>query len=228
MKQILGEPGNMSQSLDYEVLDLGLVIYKGIIKDPDKIIEDVLDLDDRFTNNEHGSQVTVVKPWTPWEYGENRFCDMKFLLEETYIPENDYYAKEQISIYQRLESGLKSALDHYSKVLYPFAENNIKGREKSIHILRYTSDGFLPAHQDQGISTRVLSAVTYLNDDYEGGEIEFANSGVKIKPPAGSVIFFPSNFLYIHEVHRMTSGQRYALPYWYHNREVIIESDGTE
>jgi Rps23 Pro-64 3,4-dihydroxylase Tpa1-like proline 4-hydroxylase len=218
----------MSQNLDYEILDLGLVIYKGIVKDPDKIIKDILDLDNRFTSNEHGSQRTVVKAWTPWEYGENKFCDMKYLLEEEHIPEKDYYAKEQISIYQRLESGLQSALDHYSKVLYPFAEKNIKGRESQFHILRYASDGYLPAHQDQGISSRVLSVVTYLNDDYEGGEIEFVNSNVKIKPPAGSIIFFPSNFLYVHEVHKMTSGQRYALPYWFHNREIIVESDGRE
>lgn len=218
----------MSQNLNYEILDLGLVLYKGIIEDPNKIIQDILDLDSRYESNEHNGKPTRLNPWGIWDYADNKFCEKKYLLEEQYIPENDYYGKEQISIYQRLDSSLSLALKHYTEVLYPFAKNNIKGRESSIHILRYTDDGFLPAHQDQGISSRVLSAVTYLNDDYEGGEIEFVNSNVKIKPPAGSIIFFPSNFLYVHEVHRMTSGQRYALPYWFHNREIILESDGTE
>jgi Rps23 Pro-64 3,4-dihydroxylase Tpa1-like proline 4-hydroxylase len=218
----------MFQNLDFEILDLGLVIYRGVVNDPDKIIKDILDLDRRYENNEHSGHETRLKPWGTWEYGDNKFCDKKYLLEDKHISEEDYYAKEQTSIYQRLDSSLNLALKHYSQVLYPFAENNIKGRENQIHVLRYTSDGFLPAHQDQGVSSRVLSAVTYLNDDYEGGEIEFVNSGVKIKPTAGSIIFFPSNFLYVHEVHKMTSGQRYALPYWFHNREIIVESDGRE
>jgi len=218
----------MFQNLDYEILDLGLVLYKGVVENPNKIIEDIADLDYRYANNEHAGSSTRLKPWGIWDYGENKFCEKRYLLEEKHISEDDYYGKEQISIYRRLDSSLSLALKHYSEVLYPFAKNNIKGREQSIHILRYTDDGFLPAHQDQGVSSRVLSAVTYLNDDYEGGEIEFVNSNVRIKPPAGSIIFFPSNFLYVHEVHKMTSGQRYALPYWFHNREIIVESDGRE
>jgi Rps23 Pro-64 3,4-dihydroxylase Tpa1-like proline 4-hydroxylase len=218
----------MFQNLDYEVLDLGLVIYKNVVDNPSKIITDILDLDSRYSNNEHSGSTTLLKPWGIWDYGDNKFCEKRYLLEESHIPEDDYYGKEQISIYRRLDSSLSLALKHYSEVLYPFAKNNIKSREQSIHILRYTDDGFLPAHQDQGVSSRVLSAVTYLNDDYEGGEIEFVNSNVKIKPPAGSIIFFPSNFLYVHEVHKMTSGQRYALPSWFHNRETILESDGRE
>jgi predicted 2-oxoglutarate/Fe(II)-dependent dioxygenase YbiX len=57
----------------------------------------------------------------------------------------------------------------------------------------------------------------YLNDDYEGGEITFRNSKITFKPKPGSVLFFPSNFLYVHEVAPITKGPRYALPNWYHN-----------
>jgi predicted 2-oxoglutarate/Fe(II)-dependent dioxygenase YbiX len=66
----------------------------------------------------------------------------------------------------------------------------------------------------------------YLNDNYEGGEIEFVNSGIKIKPEAGSIIFFPSNFLYVHEVHPITSGFRYSMPHWYHNIRDMRNSTG--
>ena len=86
-----------------------------------------------------------------------------------------------------------------------------------MHLLRYDKTGHLRAHQDQGVSTRVLSVLLYLNDDYEGGEIEFMHSKIKIKPEPGSVLFFPSNFLYVHEVYPVTKGPRYALPNWYHN-----------
>jgi len=39
----------------------------------------------------------------------------------------------------------------------------------------------------------------YLNDDYEGGLIEFPEHNISIKPPAGSAIIFPS-----HELHLVT------------------------
>jgi predicted 2-oxoglutarate/Fe(II)-dependent dioxygenase YbiX len=86
----------------------------------------------------------------------------------------------------------------------------------------------LPAHSDHGISSRVLSALLYLNDDYEGGNIKFEHAGVTLKPEAGSLLFFPSNYIYVHEVSAVTSGIRYALPNWYHNRSKAYYSDGTE
>jgi Rps23 Pro-64 3,4-dihydroxylase Tpa1-like proline 4-hydroxylase len=95
-----------------------------------------------------------------------------------------------------------------------------------MHLLKYEKSGHLPAHSDQGISSRVLSTVIYLNDNYSGGEIEFKHSQVKIKPKAGSIIFFPSNFLYVHEVYPITDGVRYSLPHWYHNMKNIINSNG--
>lgn len=218
----------MFQSPEYEVLDLGLILYKNIIPEPEKIIDIVNSVDARYSNKEHGDVYTSVRAWEPWSYGPEKFCEKKYVPILKHIPDTDPYAKEQIEISKTLYSSLDRAFDHYSNVLYPFANKNIKGREESMGLLRYESDGFLPAHQDQGISSRVLSAVSYLNSDYDGGEIEFINSGVKIKPPAGSIIFFPSNFLYVHEVHKMNSGVRYALPYWFHNREIIIESNGSE
>jgi predicted 2-oxoglutarate/Fe(II)-dependent dioxygenase YbiX len=123
-------------------------------------------------------------------------------------------------------SSLDLAFEHYSKTVYPFAGENIKNREESINLLRYGISGHLPAHQDQGVSSRVLSSVMYLNDDYAGGEIEFVNSNVKLKPNAGSIIFFPSNFLYVHEVHPITSGFRYSMPHWYHNIRDMRNSTG--
>jgi predicted 2-oxoglutarate/Fe(II)-dependent dioxygenase YbiX len=73
-----------------------------------------------------------------------------------------------------------------------------------------------------------LSALLYLNDDYEGGEITFPHIGFSQKPKAGSLIFFPSNFVFVHEVNAVTSGTRYALPNWYHNRSTPYYSDGSE
>jgi Rps23 Pro-64 3,4-dihydroxylase Tpa1-like proline 4-hydroxylase len=215
--------------MEHRILDLGLVYYKNVIPEPQSVIDMIEDLDRRFASNEHQDQSnTMVKSWSPWSYGDMIFNYQKFFPESKDIPDTDYYAKEMKQIADVLYGSLEKAFQHYSRILYPFAGKNVKSREYSIHLLKYGSGGHLPAHQDQGISSRVLSSVMYLNDNYSGGEIEFINSGVKVKPEAGSIIFFPSNFLYVHEVYPITDGFRYSMPHWYHNMKDPILSNGNE
>ena len=215
--------------MDYEILDLGLVYYKNIIPEPQILIDKIENLGQRFLANEHGIESsTIVRDWNPWSYGDMIFNYQKFFPEAKDVPDTDYYAKEMKEIADILYGSLEKAFRHYSNIIYPFAAKNIKSREHSIHLLKYGVGGHLPAHQDQGISSRVLSSVMYLNDNYVGGEIEFKNSGVKIRPEAGSIIFFPSNFLYVHEVYPITEGYRYSMPHWYHNMHTPIQSNGNE
>jgi len=214
--------------MDYEVLDFGLVYYKNVIKDSQLLIDTINDIDDRFLRNEHKDAQTKVKAWSPWSYNDKVFNYQKFFPEPDQIDPRDYYCKEMYEVSEALYSSLDKAFKHYAETLYPFAGKNIKGRESSIHLLKYGEGGHLPAHIDQGVSSRVLSSVMYLNDDYAGGEIEFVQSDVKLKPEAGSIIFFPSNFLYVHEVHEITSGYRYSMPHWYHNMKKIMLSTGEE
>ena len=50
------------------------------------------------------------------------------------------------------------------------------------------------------------TALIYLNDDYEGGEVVFDDLGIELKPSAGSVIFFPC--LEKHFVNRVVDGTK--------------------
>lgn len=215
-----------TETFDYEVLDLGLVLYKNVIDNPQNIIDTVNSIDERLTSNAHNGSFTQSEPWRNWSDRDTLFCQQKFFPKPEEIKQNDFYYEDQKLVSTSIYTALDRAADHYTNVLYPFAGQNIKNREYNVHLLKYGVNGFLPAHQDHGVSSRVLSTVMYLNDDYEGGEIEFVNSNVKIKPPAGSIIFFPSNFLYIHEVHPITSGFRYSLPHWFHNMRNMIHSTG--
>lgn len=217
-------------NFNVEVLDLGIAYYTDVIKEPHKLVEQIEELD-KLYNQDGRPHNTAVKPWIAWTYGEGEnklmFCWQKFIPQVEHIREDDAYRDKQINISSQLFGALDITLDHYTKELYPFAEKNIKSREHTMHLLKYDDSGHLPAHQDQGISSRVLSVLLYLNDDYEGGEIEFRHSGIKFKPKAGSVLFFPSNFLYVHEVYPVTKGPRYALPNWYHNIPLELKRDST-
>jgi len=71
-----------------------------------------------------------------------------------------------------------------------------------------------------------ITALTYFNDDYEGGEIDFIVNGeaYMYKPEAGDVLVFPSghpeflmseNFIYLHGVMPATNNSKYlSRMYW--------------
>lgn len=87
------------------------------------------------------------------------------------------------------------------------------------NILKYSHGQQYHAHYDGATENgRSLSAIVYLNDEYEGGEVEFVNFNIKIKPKPGMLLLFPSNYAYRHIAHPVTSGTKYAIVTWLHDR----------
>lgn len=224
--------------LNYEILGDGLVYYRNLIKDPYKIIDDIEALNDKviadISNGVPEANNSVAKPWHNWDHDNGdvklHFCKQRWLPRKADMSPDDIYYNEHSSISDRLFYALDTGFEHYSKEVYPYASRNIKGKEDRMSILKYEKAGYLPPHTDHGSSSRTLSVVLYLNDNYDGGEITFpyVGSGITIKPEAGSAIFFPSMFVYVHEISEVTNGTRYALPNWYHNMKNKVDADGTE
>ncbi len=87
-----------------------------------------------------------------------------------------------------------------------------------LNLLQYQGGQEYTAHYDGGTSTRrAISPIIYLNDDYEGGHLEFTNFELKIKPKAGTLVLFPSNYAYTHIAHPVTKGTKYAIVTWLHD-----------
>jgi hypothetical protein len=60
------------------------------------------------------------------------------------------------------------------------------------------------------------SAVIYLNDEYDGGEIEFPNKNFIYKPKKYSAILFPGKGdEYTHQVNKIIGSDRYTLLFLY-------------
>ena len=68
-------------------------------------------------------------------------------------------------------------------------------------------------HFDEARASTNLTSITYLNQDYLGGETIFDN-GVVIKPEIGKTVFFDGK-KYLHGVSPITKGKRYVLAIWY-------------
>ena len=90
----------------------------------------------------------------------------------------------------------------------------------SLDILKYEVGGFYKMHTDHHASIpRTISVIIFLNNDYEGGELNFYNPLTNeifktVKPSPGRCIMWPSNFMYPHSVSPVTKGTRYAIVSW--------------
>lgn len=67
-------------------------------------------------------------------------------------------------------------------------------------------------HADHGPAyVTTVSAVGYLNDNYEGGELIFPRFDLKIKPEPGDLVVFPSTFIYEHSSEPIINGDKYSV-----------------
>jgi Rps23 Pro-64 3,4-dihydroxylase Tpa1-like proline 4-hydroxylase len=206
-------------------LALGIVYFKNVIQDGNDLIEKIESLDKKLSYSPVKVQTTV---WQPWSYGDKTFCMKKTIPTLDSLFENNNFYDEQKYISEKVFNGIDAALNKYIS-FYPHVKSEAKSLERSTSLLKYSSGGHLPEHSDLGKSTRVISGVLYLNDNYQGGEIEFLYPHLKIKPEAGSCIFFPSNFTGVHRVNEVKEGLRYVMPHWFHHvvKENQVESDGS-
>ena len=96
--------------------------------------------------------------------------------------------------------------------------------KETISLLKYDETQRYEWHVDQSVhnagpewvesGTRLISAVVYLNDDFEGGETQMPE---KIwKPRKGKALIFPSHWTFPHQARPVTKGTKYALVTWFH------------
>jgi Rps23 Pro-64 3,4-dihydroxylase Tpa1-like proline 4-hydroxylase len=102
------------------------------------------------------------------------------------------------------------------KTLYGYTNITKKNTDR-LNIARWDKGTKLTLHVDDlgYVTDNHLPTLVYLNDDYEGGELNFPTHGVTIKPKVGDLIIFPGNMHYAHEVKEVLSGVRYTLPIWF-------------
>jgi hypothetical protein len=83
---------------------------------------------------------------------------------------------------------------------------------EATNYVKYGPGQHFQEHHDHGYSYNcVVSLVAFPNDNYEGGELAFSIQGVTIKPKAGDLYVFPSNFMYPHRAMPVTSGTKYSM-----------------
>ena len=107
---------------------------------------------------------------------------------------------------------LKYQTGHYYKqhvdTFRPVIDQNLIN---TILDMKLTPQDLLKFH---GSGQRALSCSIQLSDNFEGGEMALWDRDYVVKIPKGSVLVFPSNFMYPHEVLEITKGTRHAIVTW--------------
>lgn len=153
--------------------------------------------------------------WTKSRVGDGnvsdeiRNCDIVNISEQMVIDKN-------FDVRKKLDEDFfvcaSKAINEYRE-LFPEVASEI---DTGYDLLRYTKGQFYVQHTDSfKQQQRSVSCSFLLNDDYEGGEFAFFDREVMIRGGKGSIIMFPSNFMFPHEVMPVTSGTRYSIITWY-------------
>jgi Rps23 Pro-64 3,4-dihydroxylase Tpa1-like proline 4-hydroxylase len=191
---------------NFKKLDPNIFYYKNVINDPQGILKLLEEPRDGT------SQDSLISDWNSWKtsginsyiFGYKKNIDINKYSEAS---EADLY------VYNTLQNAIKDVAKHYA------VECNIELPYASLSsISKYVTGAYMGPHvDDYGVSNinPLISAVLYLNDDYEGGEINFPNQKIQIKPDAGSIVVFPSISPYTHESKIIASGEKYMAPiFW--------------
>ena len=89
-------------------------------------------------------------------------------------------------------------------------------------ILRYKKSGEYYAHADaynwiddqkvwRRVANRDYSLLIYLNEDFEGGQLEFKYLNYKISPMQGLLVAFPSDWRYAHAALPVAKGVKHTI-----------------
>jgi hypothetical protein len=197
----------LKENIVVENPGIGLNIYRNTfsLKDANRyisILESNLSNDKKYK----WSDATVTNSPTPIK--KARDCvDFKYKQEN--LGPRDQHNAELIDLHQEIYEKLKFCIDDYAKywgisVVYYEAFNFVKYEGEGTHFNIHADHG--PAYNC------TVSAVIYINDDYEGGEIRFPRlDGYTHKPKVGDIAIFPSNYIYEHASLPMKTGTKYCV-----------------
>ena len=189
----------LDNNLTVENLGLGLHVYHNTfsLDDANRYI-DILE-----------SNLSTGGPykWSEAKVTNSDAVDFKYKQEN--LGPKDETNSELIDLHEEIYQKLKYCIDDYAKywginVTYYEAFNFVKYEGAGTHFNIHADHG--PAYNC------TVSAVIYINDDYEGGDLKFPRlDNLVYKPRVGDIAVFPSNYIYEHASLPMESGTKYCV-----------------
>lgn len=150
----------------------------------------------------------------------NTFLASKVSLDNPIIPISQDEKMNSLSLF--LTNKMFEIKDMISKKfsheisLKQFNYVNMKtGSENTLHFDTH----------NEGEDEREYAALLYLNDDYDGGEINFPDIDLCIKPTPSTLIFFKGDNTLMHEVKKVKSGERKNILMFFGDAATVSSPD---
>ena len=204
------DPNDMYHMFIPNSLENNIWYFKNVVSYPKELVQFINEVDN---DSQSHSKITQWNSWTASNdinivYGKN-----KNVLTNEIKQNNSNSRLDQKILYisNSLKMAFEMCLNTYltSKKIEP---SNYILPMGEIPIREWAAGSGMGPHCDNydGHTTLAFSMIVYLNDDYDGGEIEFPNHGISLKPQEGSLIIFPSTEPYLHKVNEVLYGKRYT------------------
>lgn len=207
-------------------------VYKNVLKDPQRMYEIMKE------SEQSGEGKYYLKTWDQWaHFGTYTQHKGDHEITSDIINEERYKREKEFS--DEVEAAYNAVVSDYVK------RHNIdlpdNWRFSGCSFSKYKSDVdtlknkmTMQYHTDYIISQRdmpgtkfFITCTMYINDDYDGGDIEFYIDGdgtiANHKPKAGDIVVFPSTEPYYHGVKVIENGEKFFV-----RNFVVYDFPGTD
>jgi len=188
-----------------EELSPGIFVYHDVLPTDMNIVERLEQVLEDKSNYYNYMEAMVGYGMKMPEY---RDC-YDFKYKKTDIQHDNSEASQKLQqLWQDLYDRKVAAVKDYAR---KFNIGELRYWE-AMNFVKYGPGQHFQEHSDNGYSYNcVVSLVAYPNDDYLGGELEFRLQGLRVKPRAGDLFIFPSNYMYPHKSLPVESGTKHSI-----------------
>jgi 2OG-Fe(II) oxygenase superfamily len=202
---------DMYHMFHLQTLEENIWYFRNTISYPEEMLNCINDLDN------YPESYDFISKWRQWIpsditdenfiYGREKDINISTNLKSI----NDKITRyKTLYVLNSLKMSISMSFDEYQK-MHKFRKDDYFIDFNKVNIRSWEGPG-MGLHLDTYESPVKFTIITYLNDDYEGGEIVFPNQGISLKPKAGSTLIFPTGEPYSHKVNPILSGKRYTFP----------------
>jgi len=156
-----------------------------------------------------------------FDYTKSTYSTHKGLSpNEKRVEMDEMWIRKDNKFYNELKDAVSEVAKKYTVKMKSFHDRDfVVQKTTDFRLNKYDVGGFMSRHCDnihhshgQTYGFPQASLLFFLNDDYEGGD--FIVSNCHYRPKKGEALIFPSNFMFPHEVKKITQGTRWSIVSW--------------
>ncbi len=156
-----------------------------------------------------------------FDYVKSTYATHKGLSpNEKRVEMDEIWIRKDHTFYKDLNDAVTKVAKKYTVKMKSFHDRDfVVQKTTDFRLNKYDVGGYMSRHCDnihhshgQTFGYPQASVLLFLNDNFKGGEFLVSEEQPTIK--TGEALIFPSNFMFPHEVKKITQGTRWSIVSW--------------